>query len=183
MPIEDPDSAMTLNITENLIYANDTDCGVFVNATNSDGDAQTYNIYSTFINNTIARNSGTGVCIRSEAPATIMNNILWGNVVNDLEVITSYIGPYLTNNILGHGNFPPADVPPTGELNVDPHFVAPGAGDFHLQTSSAASSTAARTSRRSTMRSSSPSPTTTTPAPAPCATRSTASTATRARRT
>ena len=79
-------------------------------------------------NNTIHGNEsfpgGWAINISQDGSDTLLNNILWGNNANSIGLIGDTIN-FLYNNIEGGW-------PGEGNIDADPLFVDPDAGDFHL---------------------------------------------------
>lgn len=95
------------------------------------------------INNTIYGNRGSnqpgyGINASGGEPVEIRNNIV---VENDEYGICAPPDAVLEyNNVYGHtvADYCPGTVPGIGSISVDPRFVAPESGDFHLQLDSPA---------------------------------------------
>lgn len=114
----------------NLFYHN--------NAANNGGAVYCGSGYS-FLNNTIAENAallmagGIFVTTNLVGPDGIENNILWGNVPNQVSNLLSVGGAYpafLYCDINDAALVNPMDI------NIDPQFVDPAVFDYHLQSSS-----------------------------------------------
>lgn len=107
--------------------------------------------FATITNNTITGNGGSGIFMWAESSPTITNNIITSN--GACGIVTGGNWPYYpiiisNNNIWGNEmgwfwgnesniwNFYGADLTVVDNISVDPMFVSPTTGNYHLQEGS-----------------------------------------------
>ena len=94
-----------------------------------DGILNYYHSSPTITNNTITGNSRRGIYNWDSSSPTVTNSILWDN---GQEIYNSNSTPVVTYSDIEGG------YTGTGNIDADPLFVNPGAGDYHLQSTSPA---------------------------------------------
>ncbi len=134
------------NLFENIVLQDNfvigsRDCGILLHAHdwNSPGNV-TRNVTitnQTLVNNGIGSSWASGLSINSKyvgntiTGVTIANTILWGNGFGDI-IRGSETPDSVINSVLADSRF----VDTNGNIYVNPEFVEPSTGDYHLQASS-----------------------------------------------
>jgi len=135
-------------ISKNIIVENDS-CGIICSGNssplitnnliggNSDDAINISNFSSAVIvNNTIIKNED-GIDCEGSSQATLMNNIIVNNYESGIDV-DDEANPFIAyNNVWSNGeDYEDLASPGTGDISVDPLFVDPDGGDYHLQEGS-----------------------------------------------
>jgi hypothetical protein len=134
--IENLQGAVPLVLENNLITAN---VGTYAGGSGiriTESNVQVIN--NTIVGNRGSNQPGYGINASGSAPVEIRNNIL---VENDEYGICAPPDAVLAyNDVYGHtvADYCVGTVPGNGSISVDPWFVAPESGDFHLQPDSPA---------------------------------------------
>jgi len=122
---------VSARIINNVILAG-AYCGL--DLSNSD-----FGKFSAYVENNTISNSSDGICTFDVEIAYIYNNIIWGNSLHGITDSANYPSHItLVSNILQSNNSMSMMPTEVGTLSVDPQFVSPALGDYHLQPTSPA---------------------------------------------